>query len=248
MLSRIAGAIRVAVVVTPLAGLAAAVFAWQSPSAALQVSSVASILVAAATFELAWVALLQIQHLQKQEAAREEADFRPVLIPEGQLPPESLWQGPDFHLHLNNVGRGLASNVEAVILPPKAKRKVVPPMFHAVIPGPIKAGDSAKVMLRVGGYMISEDDAISGIPMAVPPERTPEPGFPSPFRTQPRCTARITITCTDLFGTKHASVFDWQELGGWLAVKVIAHADAQIEDIDAKRRKPEGQDEPLVTA
>ena len=111
-------------------------------------------------------------------------------------------------------------------------------MFHAVVPAPIAAGGSTKVMLRVGGYMIIEDDAISGIRMGVPPERTPEEGFPSPHRTEPRCTARLTITYTDLFGAKHASIFDWQELGGWLAVKVVAHADALIEDVDARRRNP----------
>jgi hypothetical protein len=121
-------------------------------------------------------------------------------------------------------------------------------MFYAVIPGPISPGESAKVMLRQGGYIISEDDTVSGVGLSVPPERTPETGFPSPFRTQPRCTARITITCTDLFGIKHASIFDWQELGGWIAVKLIRRADAQIEDIDARRRAPDKPAEPPIAA
>jgi len=228
--------IRVALLATPLAGIIAAWLAWQNPQAAGTLSSVASILVAAGTFELAWVALPQVRQFQHQQVSQEEAEFRPVMIPEGVVPPESLWQGPEFHLQIRNVGRGLASNLEAILLPPKAGRKVVPPMFHAAIPRPITPGYPEEIKLRPGGYMIVEDDIISGVSLAVPPERSPEKGFPDPHRTQPRCTARMTITCTDLFGVKHASIFDWQESGGWLAVKIISHADAQIEDVDARRR------------
>jgi hypothetical protein len=200
-------------------------------------------MVAAGTFELALVALLQLRQLQLQQRAQEEAEFRPVLIPEGLVPPESLWQGPEFQLQLRNVGRGLATNVEAILLPPIARRTVLPPMFHAVVRRPITPGYPEEITLRQGGYMVAEDDMISGIPMAVPPERRPEDGLPDPHRTQPRCIARMSITCTDLFGVKHASIFDWQESGGWLAVKLVNHADGQIEDIDNRRRsrKTSGQ-------
>lgn len=224
------------ILLTPVSAIAIALATWLMPARASLVSPIASILVAGGTFELAWVAILQIRQVNRQRSAQEEASFRPVLIPDGAVPPESLWNGPGFQLHIKNVGPGLAFNVEAVLLPPKADRKVIPPLFYATVPGPIPAGESLPIDLHLGGYMIAEEDSISGVSMAVPPERMPEAGIPDMRRTEPRCTARLTITASDLIGVKHASFFDWPTSGGWLAVKLVPHATADIGEIDAKRR------------
>jgi hypothetical protein len=174
--------------------------------------------------------------LRRQSLQVHEASFRPILIPEGNLSKTSLWGGPDFHLQIRNVGNGLATNVQAAILPPIENRNQLPPIFYADISAPIPNGESAKVMFRVGGLMISEEDTISGIPLSVPFERKPEDSFPNPHRTEPRCIARITITATDILGIKHASIFDWSIADRWIAVNTIPKAPMDIGQIDSKNR------------
>ncbi len=94
-----------------VAGALIAVWAWQDPAAATRLATVASLLVALGTVELALATFSQTRQLRMQASEARHASLRPLLVPDGPLPKDDLWNQSRLQLRIRNVGAGVATNV-----------------------------------------------------------------------------------------------------------------------------------------
>ena len=88
---------------------------------------------------------------------------------------------------------------------------------------------------KVGGTLFDNQDLISGVSFSVPKERAPESDFHDPRARRDRCMARLTLTCVDVFGLKHASIFDLTQIGEWVCVAVKNEIAKDIRDLDTEK-------------
>jgi hypothetical protein len=217
----------VVLVVVGFFGLAIALVALATGPSAARLGTFSAILVATATLELALVTYFQGQQLRYFSEESRRAPLRPLLMPDGQLASGELWPAQHTELHVRNVHGGPATNVLVVVLPQTANRTSYFFPFYGRLAQPIVAGERVKLGLGRGSVLIGEDDCIGSVPLFAPPE-------PSSGPTQP--VARVTITCTDVMGLKHASVADWTTQGVWVAIATLSEVSEDIHDIDARNQ------------
>lgn len=224
-----------------LLGLIPTFWAWYSLVDSNRLSAVAGILVAVATLGLTCITFYQAQLLRIQAIETQQSAYRPLLAPEGDIPRNGLWEKQEFTLSIRNVGAGVATNIRGVILPPKKDLKYIPPQFSVRIPSPLPINQSTNAVFIVGGTMLAERDMISGCPVCVPQDRAPESSMPDSADLRDRCIARLTLTYTDIFGIKHASVFDITTSGIWIGVAYLQHITKDIGDINIEKGRNHGR-------
>ena len=82
--------------------------------------------------------------------------------------------------------------------------------------------------MHTGGTLIGEKDQIAGVPLCA--SDLPQSGLLQPI-------VRITITCRDVLGLKHASIFDYTRHGSWIAIATLKEILCDIDDIDAQNQR-----------
>ncbi|MCL5997228.1 MAG: hypothetical protein M1546_14410, partial [Chloroflexi bacterium] len=140
-------------------------------------------------------------------------------------------------IDIQNVGTGVANNVWGVMLPYVEPTNQVPPQLSMRNSVPLPAGAIKTMLFTAGGTVFDNQDLISGAPFSVPKDRAPESGFPDLRVRRDRCVARLTLTCADVFGLKHASIFDLTRMGEWVCVGVWNDIAKDIRDLDMEKLK-----------
>jgi hypothetical protein len=217
----------VALIGTALVGAGLCYVALRQPDPG-RIQLLSSIIVAFATLGLAIVTFFQSRQLRFQSEQSLRASLRPLLVPEGALPGSALWSTSNFQLSIRNLEGGPATNVSVAVLPQIANRQdFFPHLFFGRVLQPIAVADKNPVNLSQGQVLISEENNIAGVRLYAPATTVSGP-------TQP--LARITVTCHDVFGLKHASIFDYRRDGVWVAIAYLAEVDRDLDDVDNSNR------------
>lgn len=225
------------------------VIAWLS----LLVASVAT----GAAVWLAFVGQRQVKMGQQQLAVSQEQvrqslealydNRRPILVPTSPLP--LLENGNRKHfdfqqascpLTVRNVGSGIALNVRAVIHPPKpdGSPSYLTSRQTLWLGIPVDAGESVETETRVGMTVVSGDATIEGESTPSTLYAPPEPSMREMMLLDTAyIVGRLTMTYHDVYGRKHASVFDFTDLGLWECVRVVRDIPKDIEDLDHEVRE-----------
>ena len=142
--------------------------------------------------------------------AREQIEQgkQPILIPLSPLPltavaPQLDYTQSDLPLELMNVGTGVALNIWGVLVPPKN----IPRLPYAFRNrGHLLQDKKDTVVFRVGqyNYFFTEKDKIGAYDLWPTSELTQD-GTTGTLRY----VARLTLTYIDVFGNKHATIYDY---------------------------------------
>lgn len=162
---------------------------------------------------------------------------RPLLIPtapdlseqyETEEPITFDWNANSF-VTIQNVGTGIATNIWIAILPP-APVPGSTAQYVSRLGSPLPAASGpVKVYLRQSA-LFSESDSLKGYSLTVPPDRAA-----SPADRADSFLARLSITYHDIFGRKHASIFDLSDRGLWVNVAFLPEIERDLSDIDAAK-------------
>ncbi|HLV97785.1 MAG TPA: hypothetical protein VKT82_03815 [Ktedonobacterales bacterium] len=169
------------------------------------------------------------QFLEAQYNAR-----RPLLVPaaadlsevrELEEPIAIEWNTSVF-VTIRNVGTGIATNIRMVVLPPApAPEDMYPYVFRLGTPLPADS-DPVKVYLRPGAVQYRESERLHGHSLYLPPERVADPAD-----NADHFLARLCITYQDVFGRKHASIFDLSDWGIWVNVAFLTNIERDLAEI-----------------
>lgn len=187
---------------------------------------------AVATVEVAIVALVSMYQGQKQATEALYALNRPILVPRSDFTAEEPfdWNVQGRGCDIQNAGNGVALNVFGVIFPPAALQSQ--PRYWTRPPFPILSHKRANVWFEQGGTLLSRHHQIGPHPLFVPDDRAPEQGVPNFYRRGPRCQARLTLTYTDIFGRRHASIFDYTIMHKWECVAILDDIPQTLDEMD----------------
>jgi hypothetical protein len=223
------------------------------------ITLMATLIAAGAAVWLAFIGQHQVKIGQQQVAVSQEqvrqsldavyASRRPILMPVSALPlvTESNnnrrfdFQQAECSLALRNVGSGVAVNIRAVIIEPKPTPAPAPvsltsrqTLWHGE---PLEPQQTVETKTKVGMTIVSGDATIGKPPatftLYAPPIPTPAERMQL---DKPHIVARLTITCHDVYGRKHGSVFDFTDLGLWECVRFLVDIPKDIEDLDNDER------------
>jgi len=166
----------------------------------------------------------QIEENRRLATEERQHQSRPIIVPVGQFFATEL--GRNIHLadglvnwntqsmislELHNMGGGAALNVHCVLYGPESIHTY---QFVSWNDGPI---DKNPVTVNCGHpqeLFLNPDDSIDGI-HPLYDTSLPSPSNPIEYRI-----ACLTITCHDLFGNKHISVFNYTLEHRWLPVVI----------------------------
>lgn len=165
---------------------------------------------------------------------------RPLLIPtasdlaEQYEPAEPItyeWNATSF-VTIQNVGNGIATNIWIAILPPAPSPDYTYQNSSQLGSPLAAASDPVKVYLRSGGTLFVESDSLNRYPLYIPSDRASG----STERTE-RFIARLNMTYQDIFGRKHASIFDLSDQGIWINVAFLSDIERDLGEINAAKTR-----------
>jgi hypothetical protein len=192
----------------------------------------------------ATLAQMKVSQDQIRQAAEAQYDNqRPLLVPDGVLPVKdapSSYDIEDQHpwldfepsecvVTLANVGTGIALNVWGIIMGPEPGSVTsdypqrytlnVMPVLHCGPREVVKAPKAGPILL--GTAMIGEHQLYA-------------PKVPAHIdrfqKGTPVIVARLTLTYHDIFGHKHATIFDYLAWGQWRYVAFLRNIPEDLED------------------
>jgi hypothetical protein len=142
---------------------------------------------------------------------------------------------PLAKVSLKNAGPGIAFNVRGVLIEPepeKAMDKIAGRLHGYIYPGPFQPGEQwPDERWSRGGMPITGDTEIvekdKRYKLYAPKRSTADAG--TALRD-----ARLTLTYTDLFGRKHAVIYDHTVLKTWEQVAYLSDIDEDLADIERK--------------
>ncbi len=181
------------------------------------------------------------QFVQAQTIAQETqyAQYRPILTPFSTLP---LHMGElditvsELPLTLVNVGTGTALNTWGVLVPPKYV-PLRPYSFRNQVP--LLQENRAEVRFHFGRFLFTEKDKIGAYDLMPSSELTREDGTGRRLRY----AARLSLTYLDVFGNKHATIYDLTDENEW---KFVADVRVQrdLDDMDKDIKPASGNQTP----
>jgi len=183
--------------------------------------AVATVVIAYLTFRTIHAYQKQIKLAQEQIAVGQEQKFndaRPVLVPSSQL--NSLKMSDDtpslafgasqslFFDGLKNIGKGPALNIHGIFFPSIDQK--FPPQDKQVFwnQAAISSSESTsnRIVLSRGVHLNGTEEIVKGYSLYAPGVKE-EIGI----------EARLTLTYYDVFGRKHASIYDYSSQRGWIS-------------------------------
>ena len=202
---------------------------------------IAIAITAAATVAIAVFAIPTIQAYRKQvEIGQEQVrisqeqlfnQVRPVLYPVGDLEKIIDRSAGKFHINwdyqnqeidgLRNIGVGPAFNIYGILFSPPVNSQP-PRMRYAVwnYPALTPGVPGDKITLSPGSH-ISSDTLIKGYTLYVPDDED-----------HLGVVARFTLTYHDVFGRKHASIYDYHSQIGWISRGHFSDIEYDIYELD----------------
>jgi hypothetical protein len=204
---------------------------------ASRVNAAASVLVAAGTMALAFVTFYQIQTTRRQSLETQQAQVRPLLVPQSEINAHAtlrIWSQRELIINLKNVGAGVAVNIWGVILPPNEVRTDVPPQFNLRAPDPIANGDKSGYKFQLGGSVFTGQERIGQIELGAPKGEAVETDISelNQMDRRDRYVARLTLSYEDIYGLKHASIYSLTSTGAWVCTKVLSNISESLRDFD----------------
>jgi hypothetical protein len=197
----------------------------------METSDIASVGVAVATLVLAFFTYLSVRQARDAQRAR----ARPVLIPSNVPQSKEVERGEATNLDVQNVGSGVAVDVWGVILPFSDPLPWVPTQLSLRDHLPLRPGEIRRMPFAPGGTMFTHADRVGHVPVAVPPELAPEASFPNSQDRRERVVARLTLSCRDSLGLKHAFAYDLDWLDHWVSVNTGSLVRKDLRDLDAEK-------------
>jgi hypothetical protein len=175
---------------------------------------------------------------------------RPLLVPTGtptfkeDNPYWLDWQAGEQNIGFRNVGAGVALNIMSVLYGCESyvvgdmgqeKRVADSTAIHWTCweAGPVGPGESVPARHQIGASTYYEGQNRIGRHSFNAP---PQPSLGEVLNGKASYhTARVTATCWDVFGRKHASIFDYVEhTGGWQLVEFIPDITEDLHDLAGK--------------
>jgi hypothetical protein len=154
---------------------------------------------------------------------------RPLLVPaaadlseirELEEPITFEWNSEVF-VTIQNVGAGVATNIRMLALPAApAPEDIYAYVCRLGSPLPLNGG-LVKVYLRPDATRYHEGESLQGHALYLPAERAEH------------FLARLSITYQDIFGRKHASIFDLSHWGVWDHVAFLPYIKRDLAEIEA---------------
>lgn len=185
------------------------------------VSTIATIVIAFLTYKTIHAYKEQIKLAQEQVTIGQEQKFndaRPVLVPSSQLNSLKLSDGTPslafgtsqtlFFDGLKNIGKGPALNIHGIFFPSIDHK--FPPQNRQVFwnQAAISFGESTQNQIVLGrGIQLNGTEEIAKGCSLYAPSSKKEIGI----------EVRLTLTYHDVFGRKHASIYDYSSQRGWLS-------------------------------
>ncbi len=175
------------------------------------------------------------QFLEAQYAAH-----RPLLVPLDRhlddIPAVIEWNASVEFINIQNAGTGVANNIWGVFMPPVSWSTTVPPQKHIHLATPLPPGaksseECTDTIFKWGGTIFNTYDKISEHTLGVPEERALNENF-NHLEKRDWCIARLTLTCSDVFGKKHASIFDYTTMGVWVNVAFISNIEHDLGEMN----------------
>jgi len=228
------------------------------------VAAVAATFAAIFTFFLMRSGQKQVEVSQEQVAQSVEARqdlLMPVLFPTNDLAslPARSVVDPDSPFHtegklylpdleyakvaLKNAGSGIAFNLRGYLFEPEPEAdsdKQRSRLHYYIHSLPVEPGEQLTDTLWTrGGPPITGDVEIVGnskrFKLYAPKRSTADAG--TPIRD-----ARLTLTYSDVFGRKHAAIYDFTRQKNWETVAHLSNIDGDLADIEqeALRTLPNG--------
>jgi hypothetical protein len=187
--------------------------------------------------------LLIYMRRQTQEMLETRRDqYRPLLIPVNGPPTGTPADGgkewfdpdaPNSMVKFKNIGPGPAHNVWAVIFgpPPAPSEGILARRRTVILSLPIAAGQEGEDIGRAGVTVMGGDMSIVSDPqitLCAPAEPTMVQVIQQDASS---VLARYTITCCDIFGRTHASVFDFTAQHRWRTIGFFAGISKDLEQV-----------------
>jgi len=205
------------------------------------VTVIATGITAAATVAIAIFAIPTIQAYRKQvqigqeqvKAGQEQLfnQFRPVLYPVGDLEKIVDRSAGKYHIKweyqnqeidgLKNIGVGPAFTIYGILFGPPVNSQ--PPRMRYVVwnyPALTPGIPGDKITLSPGSH-ISSDTEIKGYTLYIPDDED-----------HVGVLARFTLTYHDVFGRKHASIYDYHSQIGWMSRGHFSDIKYDIYELD----------------
>lgn len=190
------------------------------------------------------VAQQQMQISQQQASLALETlhDLhRPMVCPSGTLPRtggDLDWNLKEYGVTFQNVGSGIALNVCAVMMPPKptTPQYILSPRYTVWrLPHLLPNAPEHQLNMGLGVLSINGDATIDQENQRA----LYAPSKPSDLDLRVgrgyNIIARLTLTYQDIFGFKHAGIFDYIDLYGWQHVASLAKIQVDLEDLQHQR-------------
>ena len=156
-----------------------------------------------------------------------EAGFEQLSKLQAQFP----WNAPFVDIKIRNVGTGIATNVWGVVMPSEPMPNSAFQFSHRYA-CPLSVNEEEVAYFTKGGTLFTCDDKIGQYTLCVPKERAPEEGFANTNDRRDRCVVRLTLTYADIFGRKHASIFDYTLTNMWVCVAFIPDIEHDLGEMD----------------
>lgn len=155
---------------------------------------------------------------------------RPLVVPmapdlsEQQESGEPItfdWTSDYTFVTIQNVGVGIASNIWIAMLPP-APAPDSSAQYVSRPGSPLPAASGAVKVYLNQGALFHERDSLGEHTLSIPPEGN---------SGTDRFVARLSITYHDIFGRKHASIFDLSDRGLWVQAAFLTHIKRDLGDL-----------------
>jgi hypothetical protein len=206
---------------------------WTASESSTQVSAIASIAVAAATLMLALFTYRTIIESREQSSHNRRSLERPILIPSTLPNLDDLVNAKERYIDIKNSGRGVATNIWGLLSPYTDPGNSVPTPLSMRFPFPLPAGDTVQTLFQIGGTIINRADLIGEHSLFVLPGKGPMQDITDLGDRQERSAARLTLTYHDIFGSKHAAIFDMTTQGKYRFIATLDNISMDITDIHA---------------
>jgi hypothetical protein len=166
---------------------------------------------------------------------------RPLLVPavpdlteqyEAEEPITFDWESDTSFVTIQNVGTGIATDIWIALLPP-APLPEGTSHYVSRLGSPLAAGSNpVRVYLRQETVLFREGNRLGAYALAVPSARDNDLS-----ERADRFLARLSITYHDIFGRKHASIFDLNDRNLWVNVAFLAAISHDLGDIHAGQER-----------
>jgi hypothetical protein len=195
---------------------------WEIATAiATSIAAIASSLAAGAALWVTNLTRKEVRTSQEQVSVSNEARYdqqRPLLMPKSEL---EMAKGV-----VRNEGTGLALTLRGVFFGMHCGPDDPPTSIVVASLGPLRAGSElvfamSESKLRIhGGSTLDEEGKYSFLPD--PPDEAEKRDLVLPR------VGRLTITYRDMFGRRHASIFEYRDKVGWEYVVFLSGIDRDI--------------------